>query len=213
MPERAEAERLAAGLAALGIDPADRVEPLLAYRDLLARWNRRHNLTAVREPGAMIERHLLDSLSILAHLHGRRVADVGSGAGLPGLPLAICDPARRYTLIEAVGKKARFIEQARIALRLDNVEVVAGRVEEYRPATPFDTVVSRAWTSLAAGLAAGRHLLAAGGRWLVMKGRRPDAELAELPDGVRLCAVTPLAVPFLEAERHLVVLEATRNHA
>ncbi|RMG55797.1 MAG: 16S rRNA (guanine(527)-N(7))-methyltransferase RsmG [Gammaproteobacteria bacterium] len=203
--ERAVAQ-LEAGLGALGLDPA-LAAPLADYLALLARWNRTHNLTAIRDPERMVTHHLLDSLAVLPWIPERgRLLDIGSGAGLPGIPLALARPGLEVTLIDSVGKKAAFMQQAVTALGLDNARVVHGRVEDYPEQGAFDTVISRAFSSLAEFTDLSRPLLAPGGRWLAMKGRRPDEELAELPEDVRVLAVHPVAVPGLEAERHLVEL-------
>lgn len=202
--------RLADGLAAMDLEPAPEAQAkLLAYLELLAKWNRAYNLTAVRDPVEMVARHLLDALAVLPFVHGMTLADLGSGAGLPGIPLAIARPDLAVTLIESNGKKARFLREAARALPLPNVVVREARVQE--AAGPFDVVTARAFASLADMLAWGGHLLAAGGRWLAMKGRIDPDEIAALPEGFRLIAVHPLAVPGIEAERHLVEL-ARKSH-
>ena len=196
------------GIAALGLDlPAQARTCLLDYVDLLARWNAAYNLTAVRDRPAMVTRHLLDSLAVAPHVRGDSLADIGSGAGLPGLVLAIVAPRRRVTLIDTNGKKCRFQREAVRVLGLDNVEVVQARVEDHRGR--YDCVIARAFASLADMLAMGGHLLADDGRWLAMKGRHPDAELAALPAGFRLESEHVLHVPGLDGERHLLVLART----
>lgn len=177
---------------------------LLAYLDLLAKWNRAYNLTAVREPEAMVARHLLDALAVLPHLHGATLADLGSGAGLPGIPLAIARPDIAVTLIESNGKRARFLREAVRALPLANVLVRESRVQD--ATGTFATVTARAFASLAEMLAWGGHLLADDGRWLAMKGRIDREEMAAIPEGFRVLGVHPLAVPGVEGERHLVEL-------
>lgn len=179
---------------------------LAAYLALLERWNRAYNLTAVREPEAMVVRHLLDSLSILPWLAGPRVLDVGSGAGLPGIPLAIARPEYTFCLLDSNGKRTRFLTQAAAELQLANVSVVRSRVEDYRPAALFNSVVSRAFATLADLVADAGRLCAPEGRLLAMKGVFPDDELARLPPAYRLVGVYPLQVPHLDAERHLVHL-------
>ncbi len=179
---------------------------LAAYLALLERWNRAYNLTAVREPEAMVIRHLLDSLSIQPWLEGPRVLDVGSGAGLPGIPLAIVRPDDAFCLLDSNGKRTRFLTQATAELQLTNVSVVRSRVEDYRPATPFNSVVSRAFATLADLVADAGRLCAPTGRLLAMKGVFPDDELARLPPAYRVVGVYPLQVPHLDAERHLVHL-------
>ena len=200
--------RLEQGIAALGLDlPAAAVPRLLDYVDLLVRWNAAYNLTAVRDPAEMVTRHLLDSLAILPYVDGVTLADLGTGPGLPGLVLAIAAPGRAITLVDSNGKKVRFLREAIRALKLEGVQAVQSRVEDV-PGT-FDCVTARAFATLADMLGWGGHLLAPGGRWLAMKGRRPDDELAALPDGFALASMHALAVPGLEGERHLAVLRRT----
>ncbi len=194
------------GLVALGLDPA-LADPLRRYLALLARWNRTYNLTAIRDPGEMVTLHLLDSLSMHAHARGlSTLADLGTGAGLPGIPLAIALPGLEVTLVESNGKKARFLREAVRTLGLSNARVAESRAEAVDLPGAFDAITARAMATLADILAAGGHLLAPGGRLLAMKGARPDAEIAELPAGWRLEAVHRLAVPGLDADRHLVVV-------
>jgi 16S rRNA (guanine527-N7)-methyltransferase len=198
-------QRLVDGLAALPLDlPADRLDRLLAYVALLARWNAAYNLSAVRDPAEMVTRHLLDSLAILPQVRGATLADLGAGAGLPGIPLAIADPARAVTLVDSNGKKARFLRAAVRELGLANVRVVEDRVENVRG--QFDCVTARAFASLADMLAWGGHLLAPGGTWLALKGRRPDDELASVPPAFAVRDVVALAVPGLDAARHVVII-------
>jgi 16S rRNA (guanine527-N7)-methyltransferase len=198
---------LSQGLAELGLECPPAVQArLLAYVQLLAKWNRVYNLTAVREPREMVIRHLLDSLAVLPYLHGQRVLDVGAGAGLPGMPLAMLCPERHFVLLDSNGKKTRFVQQAVTELGLINVQVVQARVAGYRPEAPFDTVISRAFATVADMLRqAGRHCVL-GGVLLAMKGGEPDAELAALPGGYKVQAVHRLTVPGLREERHLVCL-------
>jgi 16S rRNA (guanine527-N7)-methyltransferase len=197
--------RLDHGLAQLGMDlpPAARTT-LLDYVDLLERWNGAYNLTAVRDPLDMVTRHLLDSLAIAPYVRGETLADLGSGAGLPGLPLAIIAPERRVTVVDSNGKKTRFLRTAVRALKLANVDVVEARVEKLDGR--YDCVTARAFASLADMLGWGGRLLADGGQWLAMKGRIDDDEFAALPDGFGVDAVHTLNVPGLDAQRHLVVL-------
>lgn len=200
-------EQLAAGVECLLPGAAASVpERLAAYLELLWKWNRAYSLTALRDPADMVHRHLLDSLSVLPWLHGTRVADAGTGAGLPGLVLAIADGHRRYTLLDANAKKVRFCEYVTDTLGLANVEVVQARVEHYRPGAGFDTVVSRAFAAVADFLRVAGHLCADDGRMLALKGAHPAAELDALPAGWRVDAVHPLTVPGLDAARHLAVL-------
>ncbi|HEY0179965.1 MAG TPA: 16S rRNA (guanine(527)-N(7))-methyltransferase RsmG [Dokdonella sp.] len=204
--------RLDAGLAALGLSLAPAaVEQLLAYLELLRRWNAAYNLSAVRDPAEMVTRHLLDSLAVAPYVSGATLADVGSGAGLPGLPLAIAAPDRRVVLIDSNGKKARFLRAVVRELKLGNAEVVEGRVEAVR--RTFACVTARAFAGLAEMLALGGHLLAEDGTWLALKGRVAEAELAAVPAGFRIDAVAPLAVPGLDAERRVVIIRRTRTGA
>ena len=190
---------------------AQAVAQLMVYLALLERWNRAYNLTAVRHPEAMVVRHVLDSLSILPWVEGPRVLDVGSGAGLPGIPLAIARPEDEFWLLDSNGKRTRFLTQVVAELRLRNVGVVRSRVEDYQPESLFNSVVSRAFATLADMVAGAGRLCAPGGRLLAMKGAVPHAEIAALPPGWRLEAVHPLAVPGLDGERHLVVVARDRG--
>jgi 16S rRNA (guanine527-N7)-methyltransferase len=194
------------GLHALGLDHA-LAEPLLAYLSLLQRWNATYNLTAIREPRQMVTLHLLDSLAMQPYVAGiGRLADLGSGPGLPGIPLAIACPALQVCLVESNGKKARFLREAVRHLRLGNARVAESRAEALDEPGAYQAITARALASLADILAVGGHLLAPGGRLLAMKGARPDAEIAALPAGWRVEALHPLRVPGLAAERHLVVV-------
>jgi 16S rRNA (guanine527-N7)-methyltransferase len=197
---------LRAGLDAMAL-PGELASPLLAYLDLLARWNRSYNLTAVRDPREMVPRHLLDSLAMDAYLDGiASLADLGTGPGLPGIPLAIARPQLRVTLVEANGKKARFLREAVRTLGLANAEVAESRIEALDRTGAFDAITARALATLPQILAFGGHLLAPGGRLLAMKGARPDEEIAALPRGWRLQTLHRLTVPGLDGERHLAVV-------
>jgi len=189
----------------LAID-ADRQKALLAYLDLLQKWNRTYNLTAIHEPERMLTHHLLDSLAILPYVTSDRLLDVGAGAGLPGIPLAIAKPGLSVTLIDASHKKAAFMQQAAIELGLGNVEAVHGRVEELATGEGYPQIVSRAFSDLSDFVRLTQALLAPGGEWLAMKGLYPNEEIAQLK-GARLKRDVRLDVPGLEAERHLIVLE------
>ena len=192
------------GLRALGLDPA-LAEPLLAYLALLARWNATYNLTAIRDPREMLVKHLLDSLAMHAHLDGiESLADLGTGPGLPGIPLAIARPGLQVTLVESNGKKARFLREAARQLKLGNASVVESRIETFDAAGRFDAITARALATLPLILQLGGHLLQPQGRLLAMKGVVPDDEIAALPAGWRVAAVHPLRVPGLDAERHLL---------
>ena len=204
---------LAAGLEALGL-PAALATPLLAYLALLARWNATYNLTAIRDPRDMVAKHLLDSLAMQPFVRGlRTLADLGTGPGLPGIPLAIATPALQVTLVESNGKKARFLREATRQLGLGNVQVAESRIEAFRPGTHFDAITARALATLPLILELGGHLPGPGGRLLAMKGVVPDEEIAALPAGWRLAAVHPLRVPGLDAERHLVEVARDRPEA
>ena len=202
--------QLAHGVAALGVAlPEGAVDRLARYLHLLEKWNRVHNLTAIREPGQMVTLHVMDSLSVLPYLaQARTLVDVGTGAGLPGIPLAIARPDLRVTLLDSSHKKATFLEQARLELKLENIAVACERVERWHPQAKFDAVVSRAFADLADFVQGARHLVAPGGTMLAMKGVHPFEEIARLPAGCRLDQVVELSVPTLEAKRHLVLLKA-----
>ena len=198
---------LASGARELGVElDSARLESLLNLVDALEQGNAQFNLTAIRDRPGMLRKHVLDSMSLTPYLRGARIADVGTGAGFPGLVLAVVDPQRSFTLIEATGKKARFVEQTAHRLGCGNVQIVNSRAESYRPSELFDTVVARALSSLADFVAYAGHLLAPGGRLLAMKGKRPDEEISALPKSFRVLAVHRLSVPGLTDERHLVEL-------
>lgn len=205
------ARALADGLRALGLslDGAAQAK-LLAYIALLDKWNRVYNLTAIREPERMVSHHLLDSLAVLPHLADAaslRLADIGSGGGSPGIPLAIARPEWQVSLVERTRKKAAFLRQVQAELALPNVEVVETRIEDYDPPSPFDAAISRAFADLNAFAAAAQRITRPGGRWFAMKGSHPHGEIAALPAGVRVLGVPRLSVPGLGAQRHLVVME------
>lgn len=190
----------------LSLDPAQS-DLLLDYLGLLIKWNKAYNLTAVRDPGQMVSRHLLDSLVIAPHISGQRLIDVGTGAGLPGVPMAIMFPQREFHLLDSNGKKTRFLFQVKTALRLDNMTVHHERVESFRPERPFNAVLSRAFASLQDMMAGCRHLLTPEGRFLAMKGVYPTDELEAIKAQYDLQAVYPLAVPGLAEQRHLVEIK------
>lgn len=204
------ADRLVAGARLLQVALSEaQLARLLDYLQLLAKWNAVYNLTAIRDPLQMVTQHLLDSLAALPAFAGaQNVLDVGAGGGLPGMVLAIwgaeAQPAMRVALIDTVHKKTAFLIQAKAQLGLDNVEVHTGRVEQLRVTRQFDVITSRAFAELADFVTWSGHLLAPGGRFIAMKGVRPDAEIARLPAGWRVTDVQPLDVPGLQAERHLV---------
>jgi len=206
--------QLAAGIAALGLTLPEGAEAkLLDYLSLLDKWNRVYNLTAVRDTERMVSHHLLDSLAAVPFFQGGcsdliRVLDVGSGGGLPGIPLAIARPELQVTLIDSIAKKTAFLLQAKAELGLANLQVVTGRVEDFRPETGFDVITSRAFSDLREFVTLTRHLLKPTGRWLAMKGLYPNEEIAQLPAGVKVSADLALVVPGLDASRHLIVLES-----
>ncbi|MCJ0826408.1 16S rRNA (guanine(527)-N(7))-methyltransferase RsmG [Luteimonas sp. 50] len=209
LPDAVHAQ-LDAGLDALGL-ARDHAVPLLAYLGLLLRWNRAYNLTAIRDPREMVGKHLLDSLAMHASVDaiaaaGGSLADLGTGAGLPGIPLAIVKPGLQVTLVEANGKKARFLREVVRTLPLANARVVESRIEALDAPAAFDAITARALATLPLILELGGHLLKPGGVLLAMKGALPSQEIAALPAGWRLQDVRPLTVPGLAAERHLVVV-------
>lgn len=209
--------RLRAGASELGLALTDaQIEALIQFGRLLLRWNRVHNLTAIRSGEDFLTHHLLDSLALVRPLcaalrvreHGPgRVLDVGAGGGLPGIPLAIACPQLQVTLIDAVQKKAAFLTQVALELRLTNVTVHHGRVEQLRG--EFDVITSRAFAALADFVAWTGHLLGPGACWLAMKARLDDAELRALPAPLRVVATLPLAVPGLNEQRHLLEIRPT----
>ena len=198
---------LSAGLAELGIDLPDTAQQkLLAFRNLLLKWNKTYNLTALRDPEQAISHHLLDSLAILPHIGDGNLLDVGSGGGLPGIPLAIAKPELAVSMVDTVQKKATFLQQAAIELGLKNIVAHHARVEEMQG--QYAQISSRAFAEIGLFIRLTRHLLAPGGRWLAMKGTRPNDELKALPADITVDAIIPLNVPGLDAERHLIILKA-----
>jgi 16S rRNA (guanine527-N7)-methyltransferase len=199
---------LAAGVDELGLklEPFQRKQ-LLTYIRLLAKWNEVYNLTAIRDEREMLNHHLLDSLALVPHVDGRHFLDVGSGAGLPGIPVAIARSEWEVTLLDSNQKKAAFLQQAVIELQLPNTAVRSARVESWQPAGTFDVIASRAFSSLADFVGKSQHLLAAHGVFAAMKGSYPEAELARLPKDFKVRSVTRLAVPGLPGDRHLVLVE------
>lgn len=198
---------IAAGIDALGIEvAADTALRLAAYLRLLDKWNRVYNLTAVRRIDEMIGVHVLDSLAVLPHVRGSRLLDIGTGPGLPGIPLALAMPQLSVQLLDSNHKKTRFILQALTELGLNNAEVTRARAEDYSVPVAFDTVVSRAFGSLSEFVAAASHLCAPHGRLLAMKGRRPEDELSALPAGFAVEDIAPLNPPGITGERCVVIL-------
>ena len=199
------------GAAELGLPlSADQASQLFRLLDELDDWNQRMNLTAIRERGQQITKHLLDSLAVHSYLRGARIADIGTGAGFPGLPLAIALPELQLTLVDSTGKKLKFVEHAAQTLGLHNVQTAHTRAESYRPKERFDCVVSRAVGPIETFVKWSGHLTVGGGRLLAMKGRYPTDELEHIPSGWKLAAVHQLKVPGLDEQRHLV--ELCRSH-
>ena len=214
------AQLLKEGLAQMGIPLPEKAQfMLLAYLDLLYKWNKTYNLTSLGVSGKgkrqseagneAVSHHLLDSLSILPFMRGDRVLDVGSGGGTPGIPLAIARPEMHITLADSNAKKCAFLRQAVIELALSNVSVHEGRIEQYQPEQGFSEIVSRAFAELSDFVRLTAHLLDQDGRWLAMKGQRPDEEISRLPANIRASAIHSLSVPQVNGERHLVELEQT----
>jgi 16S rRNA (guanine527-N7)-methyltransferase len=206
-----QAELLAAGIAEMGLDVTAKTQhKLLAYLALLQKWNKVYNLTAVRDPLAIVILHLLDSLSVLPYVKAKSLLDVGSGGGLPGIVLAICQPAMQVTTIDTVQKKAIFMRQVKGELGLDNLQVVHARVEKFNPTEKFEVIISRAFSEMALFVKLTQHLLTQNGQWLAMKGQVPHDELTKVELEslkIKVQQIIPLTVAGLDAERHLVVLE------
>ena len=198
---------LDAGLRTLAItpDPESR-QRLLAFASMVERWNRTFNLTAIRDPRRIMTHHFLDSLAVLRHLPPGPLADVGAGAGFPGVPIAIMEPQRAVTLVDSNSKKTAFLRQASIELPLSNASVHEGRVEDWRPRDRFAVVISRAFADLSTFVSGTRHLLGDSGEWFAMKGAYPEAEIATLPADIQVRECVRLEVPELDAERHLICL-------
>lgn len=193
------------GIKKMGLTVSDeQQQKMVEYLGLLEKWNKAYNLTAVRDPLQMVARHLLDSLTMVPYIRGARVLDVGTGPGLPGIPLAILFPETRFVLLDSSGKKTRFMTQAITALGIGNIEVHNGRVEAYHADQPFDQIVSRAFAELKLMVELTRHLLADGGEWVAMKGRSPNDELAAIADEVECVGIDAVTVPSDDGERHIV---------
>ncbi len=203
---------LRAGLAALSLELDDeKVTKLLQYLELLQKWNKVYNLTAIRDPQEMLVKHLLDSLAVVPHITPTRLIDVGTGGGLPGIPLAICYPDATIDLLDSNSKKTRFLIQAKAELGLTNTQVIHGRVEEYHPEPLYDAVISRAFAALEDMLYWTNDLLPAGGVWWAMKAQKDFEPLDVLPQNAKLDEQIELSVPGLEAERRLIKLIKTEN--
>jgi 16S rRNA (guanine527-N7)-methyltransferase len=202
---------LRAGIRQLALElTEDQIQKLAAYIDLLVKWNKAYNLTAIREPQEMVVKHLLDSLAIVPHINQSPLLDVGTGPGLPGIPLAITRPDLDLTLLDSNGKKTRFLTQAKVSLGLDNVTVIHGRVEDaiadQKTDKRFQIVTSRAFASLSDMVTLARDTLAEDGHFVAMKGVIPEDEIADLPEWAKVEQIIPLDVPNLNAERHLIIL-------
>lgn len=207
MTERHTTQQLESGLVGLGLTLANsQIEILTEFLSLLSRWNRTYRLTAVTDPEDMVARHLLDSLSVLPYVRGTRVLDVGSGPGLPGIPLAVARPDWQFVLLDSNGKKTRFMTHAVGRFGLTNVNVIKARVEDYADDIGFDTVISRAFSSMSDFVRLAGHLCGPGGGLLAMKGRLREEELADIPPGWQVVDTPKLVVPGIAGERHLVVL-------
>ena len=204
------AQELIEGAQQLGVVLSEQQkQQLLQYLALLIKWNKAYNLTAVRNPDEMVSRHLLDSLSVVQYVeqYGNDWLDVGSGGGMPGVPLAIIFPERKFTLLDSNGKKTRFLTQVKLELNLDNLEVIHNRVEAFTPARAFSGIISRAFSSLADFTNWTRHLGDTNSHWLAMKGVHPDDELQALPEDFRLDSCQILKVPGCQGQRHLLILQ------
>ncbi|ECJ4507949.1 16S rRNA (guanine(527)-N(7))-methyltransferase RsmG [Salmonella enterica subsp. salamae] len=194
-----------------GISLTDHQKTLLvAYVDMLHKWNKAYNLTSVRDPAEMVVRHILDSIVVVPYLQGQRFIDVGTGPGLPGIPLAIVLPDAHFTLLDSLGKRVRFLRQVQHELKLENITPVQSRVEAYPSEPPFDGVISRAFASLNDMVSWCHHLPGEKGRFYALKGQLPEDEIASLPDGFNVESVEKLRVPQLEGERHLVIIKSNK---
>ncbi|WP_152597717.1 MULTISPECIES: 16S rRNA (guanine(527)-N(7))-methyltransferase RsmG [Pseudomonas] len=204
------AEELTVGARELGVDLSEsQHSQLLAYLALLIKWNKAYNLTAVRNPDEMVSRHLLDSLSVVRFVEGERQLDVGSGGGMPGIPLAILFPDMKITVLDSNGKKTRFLTQVKLELALSNLEVIHSRAEAFQPMLPFNGIISRAFSSLEDFTQWTRHMGDSDTRWLAMKGLHPAEELVALPADFSLESAQALAVPGCQGQRHLLILRRT----
>jgi 16S rRNA (guanine527-N7)-methyltransferase len=202
------------GVAGIGLAlPAEAMDQLAGYLDLLVKWNRVYNLTAIRDEAKLVSHHVLDSLAVVSHLPGGNMVDVGSGAGLPGIPIAISCPGRAVTLLDSNHKKSAFLKQVIAELGLATTQVVTERVETYRPSELFKTVISRAFSDLADFVKLAGHLCASDGVMIAMKGLHPDKEMAGVPSSWKVLKTVRLEIPQLEASRHLVFMHPVSNIA
>lgn len=184
---------------------------LVAYVDMLNKWNKAYNLTSVRDPNEMLIRHILDSIVVAPHLQGQRFIDVGTGPGLPGIPLSIVRPESHFTLLDSLGKRVRFLRQVQHELKLENIAPVQSRVEAFPAEPPFDGVISRAFASLTDMVTWCKHLPAENGCFYALKGQRPDDEISQLPTEFSVENIVELRVPHLEGERHLVTIRTNKS--
>ncbi|MGR4051405.1 16S rRNA (guanine(527)-N(7))-methyltransferase RsmG [Kosakonia cowanii] len=198
-------------LAEAGISLSDQQQQqLVAYVEMLHKWNKAYNLTSVRDPNEMLVRHILDSIVVAPHLQGTRFIDVGTGPGLPGIPLSIVRPEFHFTLLDSLGKRVRFLRQVQHELKLTNIEPVQSRVEDFPAEPPFDGVISRAFASLNDMVNWCHHLPGDAGRFYALKGQLPEDEIARLPAGLAVESIVELNVPHLDGERHLVIVKANK---
>ncbi len=200
-------KQLLDGCTALTISLNDeQADKLLRFTQLIGKWNKTYNLTAIKNQEEMVSLHLLDSLTVLPYLHGKRIIDIGTGAGLPGIPLAICLPEVNFTLLDSNAKKTRFVQQAVLELKLTNVTVQHSRVEDYQPEERFDVVLTRAFAELSDIMEGCRHLLGENGRFIAMKAKCSEAELAKVTADKQ---IIPVTIPGVAAERNLVCIQSS----
>ncbi|WP_239643998.1 16S rRNA (guanine(527)-N(7))-methyltransferase RsmG [Grimontia indica] len=186
--------------------PAEQQAQLIGYVEMLHKWNKAYNLTSVRDPNEMIVKHIMDSIVVSQHLDGQSYIDVGTGPGLPGIPLAIINPEKSFTLLDSLGKRIRFIRQVLHEQKITNVTAVQSRVEDFQPEQGFDGVLSRAFASMSDMVNWCHHLPSPQGQFLALKGQVDQVEIDELPAGCSVTDIKPLTVPGLEGQRHLVIL-------
>ena len=198
------------GIAALDLTvDEEKVEQLLAFLNLIEKWNKAYNLTAIKNNKDMVSLHLLDSLTVIPYLEGQRIIDIGTGAGLPGIPLAICLPQFSFTLLDSNSKKTRFVQQAVLELKLSNVEIIHSRAEDYQPDNLFSTVLTRAFAELSDIIESTKHLLSKNGKMIAMKGRCTESELTQV---LAKKTVIPVYIPGINAERNLVCIHCNEEN-
>lgn len=206
-PDQLLREQLHQGLMAMKLTATQAQEAaLISYLHLLMEWNRVYNLTAIRKPQEILIKHIFDSLIILPYLYGQDILDVGTGAGLPGVPLAIMQPQKHFVLLDSNKKKTRFLVHVLQQLGLNNASIQANRIEAFTNAQGFDTIMSRAFSSLKDFLVVSHHLIKSGGQFLAMKGNYPEVELREIPEEYNVAGIHRLVIPGLSAERHVVIM-------